>query len=44
VDENLGALDVRLNAGDVTRISDAIPPDAAAGGRYPDAQLKAVYL
>jgi aryl-alcohol dehydrogenase-like predicted oxidoreductase len=44
VDENLGALDVRLNAGDVARISDAIPPHSAAGARYPEAQLKAVYL
>lgn len=44
VDENLGALDVRLTPGDVKRLSDAIPVGAAAGLRYPEAQLKAVYL
>jgi aryl-alcohol dehydrogenase-like predicted oxidoreductase len=44
VDENAGALDVRLTGDDVRRIAEAIPAGAAAGGRYPDAQLKAVYL
>jgi aryl-alcohol dehydrogenase-like predicted oxidoreductase len=36
LDENLGALQVRLSAEDVLRISEAIPPGAAAGDRYPD--------
>ena len=44
VDENLGALDVRLDAPDVQRISEAIPAGAAAGSRYPEPQMKAVYL
>jgi aryl-alcohol dehydrogenase-like predicted oxidoreductase len=44
VDENLGALDVALDAADVQRISEAVPAGAAAGLRYPEAQLKAVYL
>jgi aryl-alcohol dehydrogenase-like predicted oxidoreductase len=44
LDENVGALAVRLDARDVERISAAVPPGAAAGSRYPDAQMKAVYL
>jgi aryl-alcohol dehydrogenase-like predicted oxidoreductase len=44
VDENLGALDVQLDARDVERISEAIPTGAAAGLRYPEPQMKAVYL
>ncbi len=44
VDENMGALDVALSADDVAKLSAAMPPGAAAGGRYADAQMKAVYL
>lgn len=44
VDENLGALDVALSAEDVARLSSAFPPGAAAGTRYAEAQMKAVYL
>jgi aryl-alcohol dehydrogenase-like predicted oxidoreductase len=44
VDENLGALEVRLSARDLERIEDAMPPGAAAGPRYPEAQMKSVYL
>ena len=44
LDENLGALNVQLTADDVRRISDAIPIGAAAGERYPAAQLKVVHL
>jgi aryl-alcohol dehydrogenase-like predicted oxidoreductase len=44
LEENLGAADVRLEAGDAQRISAAVPAGAAAGGRYPDAQMKGVYL
>jgi aryl-alcohol dehydrogenase-like predicted oxidoreductase len=44
VDENLGALDVPLDAGDVARISEAVPAGAAAGLRYPAPQMKGVYL
>ena len=36
LDENLGALQVRLSAEDVSRISEAVPAGAAAGNRYPD--------
>jgi aryl-alcohol dehydrogenase-like predicted oxidoreductase len=42
--ENLGALDVRLSAADVARIAEAVPAGAAAGPRYPEAQLKGVYI
>lgn len=37
--ESLGALDVRLTAEDLTTIENAVPKDAAAGGRYPESQL-----
>ena len=44
LDENLGALDVALDAGDAQRLTEAVPAGAAAGTRYPEAQLKGVYL
>jgi aryl-alcohol dehydrogenase-like predicted oxidoreductase len=44
VDENLGALDVRLDPSDVARISAAVPKGAAAGLRYPAPQMKGVYI
>ncbi len=44
VDQNLAALDVHLSADEVAMLSAALPPGAAAGTRYAEAQLKAVYL
>jgi aryl-alcohol dehydrogenase-like predicted oxidoreductase len=44
LEENLGALAVRLTPADLARIEEAIPSGAAAGARYPEAQLKTVYL
>ena len=44
VDENLAATDVSLIADEVAKLSAALPPGAAAGGRYPDGGMKAVYL
>ncbi|MBI4241260.1 MAG: aldo/keto reductase [Candidatus Rokubacteria bacterium] len=44
IDENLDALDVRLDTADVKRIAEAIPAGATAGLRYPEPQMKAVYL
>jgi aryl-alcohol dehydrogenase-like predicted oxidoreductase len=44
LEENLGALQVRLTAEDVARISDAVPAGAVAGLRYPEPLMKAVYL
>jgi len=43
LDENLGALELRLTAQDVARIAAAVPPGAAAGTRYPEAQMTHVY-
>ncbi|MDJ0388329.1 aldo/keto reductase [Roseomonas sp. E05] len=37
--EALGALDVTLNEADLAAIERAVPPGAAAGARYPEAQL-----
>ncbi len=36
LDENLGALDVRLSEADVADIDAIFPPDAVAGTRYPE--------
>jgi aryl-alcohol dehydrogenase-like predicted oxidoreductase len=44
VDENLAALDVVLSAEEIARLSAVLPPGAAAGTRYPEAAMKAVYI
>jgi aryl-alcohol dehydrogenase-like predicted oxidoreductase len=44
LDENLGALDVKLSPDEVSRMSAAVPAGAAAGTRYPEAAMKAVYV
>jgi len=42
--ENIAALSVVLTDSDIAAISDAIPVGAAAGTRYPEAQMASVYL
>jgi aryl-alcohol dehydrogenase-like predicted oxidoreductase len=42
--ENLGALQVELSKADFAEISAAIPPGAAAGTRYPEGQMKSLFL
>ncbi len=42
--ENIGALAVALTDDDLVQIANAIPIGAAAGLRYPEAQMKSVYL
>jgi aryl-alcohol dehydrogenase-like predicted oxidoreductase len=42
--ENIGAAAVKLSAADLAEITQAVPADAAAGLRYPEAQMKSVYL
>ena len=44
IDENLKALEVKLSTDDVERISEAAPPGAGAGTRYPADGMKRVYL
>jgi len=44
LEENIAALAVDLTDQDLAQISDAIPVGAAAGLRYPEAQMKSVYL
>lgn len=44
VDENVGALDVNLSAAELRSLSDAFPPGAAAGTRYPAGGMKGVYI
>ncbi len=36
LEENVGALQVDLSAGDVAELNEIFPPDAASGARYPD--------
>jgi aryl-alcohol dehydrogenase-like predicted oxidoreductase len=42
LDENLGALDVRLSAAELAAIDAVFPPDAAAGTRYAAAMMHMV--
>ena len=42
LEENLGALNVTLNAADLAELDAMFPKDAAAGKRYPDAAMAAV--
>ncbi|MDR3516750.1 MAG: aldo/keto reductase [Azospirillaceae bacterium] len=42
LDENLGALDIMLDAADLAAIDAACPPGAAVGTRYPEAGMRAV--
>ena len=44
IDENLAALRIKLSPQDLKRISDAAPPGAGAGTRYPAETMKRVYL
>ncbi len=44
LDENVGALSVKLTPEEVARISAAIPLGAAAGTRYPAGGMKGVYV
>jgi len=44
VEENLAALDIRLSADEVARISEIAPVGAGAGLRYPAEAMKRVYL
>ncbi len=44
LEEKVGALVVQLTQDDLARIAEALPPGAAAGLRYPEAQMKGVHL
>ncbi len=44
LEENLGALTVRLDASEAAEISALVPPEAVAGTRYPAGGMKGVYL
>lgn len=44
LEENLGALAVRLDAAEAAEISALVPPEAVAGTRYPPGGMKGVYL
>jgi aryl-alcohol dehydrogenase-like predicted oxidoreductase len=40
LEENIGAVDIKLTEGEIARLEGSFPPGAAAGTRYPEAQLK----
>lgn len=42
LEENLGALGVTLNADDLRKVDEIMPPDVAAGGRYGDEMMRMV--
>jgi aryl-alcohol dehydrogenase-like predicted oxidoreductase len=44
LDENLRALEVKLSAAEVAELAKLIPAGAAAGTRYPEGQMKTIYL
>jgi aryl-alcohol dehydrogenase-like predicted oxidoreductase len=44
LEENVGAAAVRLDTKEIARISDAVPVGAASGPRYPEPQMKAVFI
>jgi len=44
LEENLGALRVQLEPDDLRGIEEALPPGAGAGTRYPEPQMKGVYI
>jgi aryl-alcohol dehydrogenase-like predicted oxidoreductase len=44
IDENLHALSMKLTPQELKRISEAAPPGAGAGTRYPAETMKRVYL
>jgi len=43
-EENIAALEVRLTPEEITSLSDAFPPGVAAGSRYPEGQMKTIYV
>jgi aryl-alcohol dehydrogenase-like predicted oxidoreductase len=44
LDENVGALRIGLDADALHRIDEVVPQDAGAGTRYPEPQMKGVYI
>jgi aryl-alcohol dehydrogenase-like predicted oxidoreductase len=44
LDENIGALDVKLSEEDLKRLDAILPPGAAAGPRYPERSMASVNL
>jgi aryl-alcohol dehydrogenase-like predicted oxidoreductase len=44
LEENLGAAEITLTAGEIATLSETFSPAAIAGTRYPEAQLKGVLV
>jgi aryl-alcohol dehydrogenase-like predicted oxidoreductase len=44
LDENAGALDIVLSAAEVAALSEAVPPGAALGTRYPSGGMAGVFV
>jgi aryl-alcohol dehydrogenase-like predicted oxidoreductase len=44
LEENIGALGVKLSEAELSEISSAVPPGAVKGTRYPEAQMASLYI
>jgi diketogulonate reductase-like aldo/keto reductase len=44
LEENIAAVNVELTERDLADLDAAMPPDAAAGLRYPEAMMRAINL
>jgi aryl-alcohol dehydrogenase-like predicted oxidoreductase len=42
LEQNVGALDIKLTAAEINALTDAFPPNITAGTRYPEKQMKAL--
>jgi aryl-alcohol dehydrogenase-like predicted oxidoreductase len=42
LEEDVAATELKLKADDIRRLDEAVPPGAAAGGRYPEATMAAI--
>jgi aryl-alcohol dehydrogenase-like predicted oxidoreductase len=42
LEEDVAAADLKLTHDDIHRLNEAVPPDAAAGNRYPEATMRAL--
>jgi aryl-alcohol dehydrogenase-like predicted oxidoreductase len=42
LEENVGAIELKLTNEDLRRIDEVFPPEAAAGGRYPEHMMAMV--
>jgi aryl-alcohol dehydrogenase-like predicted oxidoreductase len=44
LEENVGAIEIRLTDAELARLAEAFPPGVTAGDRYPAGQMKRIGL